>query len=205
MIRPICLALICLLTNPHAQAVDLSKSENMFFIKRSKNTNEVHNDALVDGWTWRHPEVDYYWHELEVGPSVYAPIRCWEVMAIGLDVDRLSKTKIRLRLKALPDRPITARLERTDTNACKVVVRTAINGGSDSLRSVYVHAVEGLFGLPMWLLRILGLPTADDEKATDSLVGYLREYLPQDAWDVDDATPAAEIDAVAPRFAKNAF
>jgi len=162
MRRSLCHALIGLLAAATASASDDVKSENLFFIKRSKNTNEVHYDAQVENCTWRRPEVAYYWRELEAGPHTYASIQLWEVGAYGFDIDRVSDSEIRLRLKALPDRPIRVVLARTEANGCTVSTTTRINGGNHKLRAVYVYAEENWIGWPtVHYIDILGHAGSD--------------------------------------------
>lgn len=142
------LGLTCLLA-PAAFAGDaVGDGHNIFFIKRSKNANEVHYDARIQDCRWRKPEVDHYWRELKEGPEVFERMQIWEVSAYGFDVDRSSDTEIRLRLKALPDRPIAVTLGRDAAQACTLAATIQIAGQPARLRSVFVHASENFLGLP---------------------------------------------------------
>jgi hypothetical protein len=140
--------LVFLLAATAAQTGDLAISENLFFIKRSKNANEVHYDARVENCVWSQPEVDYYWRELKDGPKVYKPILFFEIPAYGFEVERLSKSEIALRLKAFPKRAIKARLSQNEKDECSVSVTMEIHGKIAKLRSVYVYAEENFIGWP---------------------------------------------------------
>lgn len=140
--------LIALMTTTALPAADRDTSKNLFFIKRSKNANEVHYDARVQNCGWRKPEVDYYWRELEDGPQVYKPILFFEKAAYGFDVDRLSNSEITIRLKAFPERAITARLSQRTGGRCRVSTTIEIRGRTTELCAVYVYAEENFIGWP---------------------------------------------------------
>ncbi len=143
--------------NAVAPAAELSDDKNLFFIKRSKNTNEVHYDARVRDCRWRKEAIDSYWRMLAEGPDVYEEIAFYEESAYGFDVERLSNTQIRVRLKALPEREITVRLSRTAGEQCKPEATIELRGQSVELRSVYVFATENAVGWPkVHYINILG-------------------------------------------------
>ena len=119
-------------------------AENLFFIQRSKNRNEVHYDANIEGCRWSDPPVLSYWRDLEEGPDVLSKIRWWEGPACGFDVERFSDTRIEIRLKALDTRVITAELV-PDGQGCRIDVTTTIGSERAHLRYVYVHTTEGVF------------------------------------------------------------
>lgn len=132
-------------------------AENLFFIKRSKNANEVHYDARIAGCAWDHESpVDHYWRDLAVGPDVYSPVRFFEGPAYGLKTQRHSDTEVSIRLKALPDRPVEARLERGTDGECRVIPTTEIDGREATLSSVYVYATEGVLWPRVHYVDILG-------------------------------------------------
>lgn len=62
-----------------------------------------------------------------------------------------------------------------------------------------------IVSLPILVKLLPRLSASADERTPASLVAYLREFLSDQTWQVDQATPAAEIDAVARRFAANSF
>ena len=132
-----------------ATSADVINGENLFFIKRSKNANEVHYDARVENCLWSKTEVDYYWRDLEQGLDVTSEIMPWEPPAYGFEVKRLSDSEIAIILNALPDKKITARLSKTEEDGCRVSKTIEISGKSAELRSVYVDAREKKFlGIP---------------------------------------------------------
>jgi hypothetical protein len=59
--------------------------------------------------------------------------------------------------------------------------------------------------LPILVKLIPRMPFRGAERPPAALVGYLREFLCDEAWAFDNDTPPEEIDAVAARFAENAF
>jgi hypothetical protein len=144
MLRVLVLVLVSLLAATEVPAADLTSSENLFFIKRNKNTNEVHYDARVEdcAWSRSHSAVDSYWRELEDGQDIYEEIKLWEDPAYGFDVEHSSDAEITIRLKALPEKKITARLSQTKGSRCSVSVTIEIDGKPADLRSVYVYAEE---------------------------------------------------------------
>jgi len=151
------LALVSLLAAVAAPAADLATSENLFFIKRSKNANEVHYDARVQDCKWSRPEVDSYWRDLADDPNDYEEIKWFERRAYGFDVERSSDSTITIRLKALPKQAITARLSPSVGGGCSVSVTTKIGGKDAELRSVYVYTKERFLGWPtVHYIEILG-------------------------------------------------
>lgn len=148
MLRVSGLAVVSLLIAAAAAAADVADSANLFFIKRSKNTNEVHYDARVENCAWSDPEIDSYWRELEDGPNVYEELLLFEGPAYGFDVNRSSDHEITIRLRAIPERAITARLSRTAGGGCSVSATIEIDGETAQFRSVYVYAEENWIGWP---------------------------------------------------------
>lgn len=118
-----CLGSVTILAPAVATAVDLDPGVNLFFVKRSKNSNEVHYDAVVDreSCVWKEPYVDYYWRDLAEGDLVYNRIMPWEPPAYGFNVVSINDAGTEIEISLRPfesadiDRPITARLTKTDT------------------------------------------------------------------------------------------
>jgi len=132
-----------------ASSADVVNGENLFFIKRSKNANEVHYDARVENCLWSKTEVDYYWRDLQQGLNVTSEIMPWEPPAYGFKVNRSSDSEITIMLNALPNKKITARLSKTEDDGCSVSKTIEISGKPAELRSVYVDAKEKKFlGIP---------------------------------------------------------
>ena len=93
--------------------------------------------------------MDYYWRDLQQGPNVTSKIMPWEPPAYGFDVNRSSDSEITIRLKALPNKQITARLSKTVNGGCTVSTAIEIGGKPAELRSVYVNAEEKtILGIP---------------------------------------------------------
>lgn len=134
--------LVFLLTSAAAQAGDLAVNKSLLFIKRNKNSNEVHYDAQAKNCVWSSPAVDSYWRDLQVGPDITTEIQLWEGRAYGFDVHRLSDSEITISLNALPEKKIAARLSRIPEGGCSVSKTIDINGNAAELSSVYVYAEE---------------------------------------------------------------
>lgn len=140
---------LSLMLTATASSAGVINGENLFFIKRSKNANEVHYDARVENCLWSKTEVDYYWRDLEQGINVTSEIMPWEPPAYGFKVNRSSDSEITIILNALPDKKITARLSKTEDRGCSVSKTIEISGKPAELRSVYVDAREKKFlGIP---------------------------------------------------------
>lgn len=175
------LVLVFLMTAAAAPAAELADNKNLFFIKRNKNNNEVHYDARVKNCVWwsdpelSDPEVDSYWRDLQVGPNTTSEIKFWETPAYGFNVNRLSDSEIVIRLRALPERTITARLSLTAEGDCSVSITTDIRGMPAELSAVYVFAEEKFFFgfIPRWAMvdyiYILGY-SKDDQPVFDRII-----------------------------------
>jgi hypothetical protein len=149
MLRPACLFCLSLAVLTGAvRAGDLIGGNNLFFIKRNKNANEVHYDARVQDCTWGDPAVDYYWRDLEEGPKVTSEIMPWEPPAYGFKVRRVSDEEITIQLNALPQKKLVARIAKTADGDCGISTTVQIHGEPAEFASVYVHATENLFGWP---------------------------------------------------------
>lgn len=62
-----------------------------------------------------------------------------------------------------------------------------------------------IVSMPIFVKVLPRLPNALGGGGDTSLVGYLREFLADEAWAVSRDTPSEEVDAVAARFAANSF
>lgn len=153
MLRLLGMSVLLLIVWIQAPAAELAENKNLFFIKRSKNINEVHYDALVENCIWQTPEINAYWRRLEEGPDVVRNFGFVAKLAYGFDVDRASDTEIRISLKALPDRLVTARLTKSGVDGCKVSTIARINDEIAEVNAVYVFAD----GLDVQYVDILGV------------------------------------------------
>jgi hypothetical protein len=136
-------AVVCLVA-PVPVAGEPGGDENLFFIQRSKNRNEVHYDANIEDCRFRDTPVEVYWRDLEQGPDVRSGLKFWEGPAYGFDAERVSDTRVEIQLNATPERPITAELTM-DGEACELAVEIEVNGQTALFRQVYVHATEGFW------------------------------------------------------------
>ena len=118
---------LALFSAPAGADGDISP-HNLFFISPSKNCNEVHYDAVIDDCRFADPPVRAYWREFEDGPDVRSEILFYEQLAYGYDVERLSDTRIKVRLRQLPDRTIHATLLATE-RGCELTTRVGVEDG----------------------------------------------------------------------------
>lgn len=159
-LRAACHGLVMVIVATAATAGSPDAGVNLFFVKRSKNINEVHYDAVVDRdrCTWKEPYVDFYWRDLKEGDLVYNKIMFWEHRAYGLEVTPMSDTAIEIVLRpfksAKIDRPITARLSKTETG-CSISTTIAICDTVAEFQSAYIK-VAGLLDLTYAYFDILG-------------------------------------------------
>ena len=132
----------------HAADANAAASQRIFFIKRSKNANEVHYDARVSNCAWGQPQVDYYWRDLQKGPNVISEIKPWESPAYGFAVSEASDSEITMVLGAVPTKRIRVRLSRSEGGACRLSNTVDISGQAAELDAVYVYTTENLIGVP---------------------------------------------------------
>lgn len=174
MLRTSALALALLLASTASTAANPS-GEHLFFIKRNKNANEVHYDARIEDCKFATPAVDSYWRDLADDPYEYEEIKWFESSAYGFGVKRASDSEITIRLNALPEQALVARLsDSSGGSGCSVQLRTEIDGQEADFRSVYVYARENFLGLPtVHYIDILGY--SDDGQP-------IWERVPQTEW-----------------------
>lgn len=130
---------------------------NLFHIKRNKNRNEVHYAVRYDEKSCKpidNEAVYGYWHDLEVGPNVYAPIGRFERIAYGISSQEIKGDDLMLQLKAFPDRMI--RINFSNANGCKIVSYVTIAGFEAQLKHIYVFAEEGLIKPTVKYIDIIG-------------------------------------------------
>jgi Domain of unknown function (DUF4833) len=82
--------------------------EELFFIGHSKNANEVHYDARVaaDGILERSDPVDVYWLKKAEDGRKQAVTRLQQI-AYGWTIDANANGTYTMKLKSLPERPLT--------------------------------------------------------------------------------------------------
>lgn len=128
-----------------------------FFVARSNNKNQVHYGVRVDA-ACRPVGADpihAYWRMLESRGEI-EPLLPMEAPAYGVrDVEEVQRdaasTRLRLKLRAFPERPVFVTVTKTDAG-CDAVATTAINGAPSRLYFVYVK-LKWPFGIDQLLLR----------------------------------------------------
>lgn len=91
-----------------ALPAEAEASQKLFFIQRSKNTDEVHYDARLraDGSLDEKDPVDCYWINKGTDGGKRASITFFQKTAYGYDVEPTGKESWALKLKAFKDRPM---------------------------------------------------------------------------------------------------
>jgi hypothetical protein len=115
----------------------------VFSIAKSENKNQVQYVVRVDEHcTPIGPNpVSAYWRMLERGPTQTAPILSREIRAYGLASQVLDPTsgRIRVVLKALPDRALVVTALRASDGQCHALAAMPIAGAPAYLFNVYIH------------------------------------------------------------------
>jgi hypothetical protein len=113
-------------------------AHKLFFIQRSKNANEVHYDARVmgDGNLDAKKPVEGYWlNKAEDGSR--SDITLLQRIAYGYDCDPNGDGTWKMKLKALPERPLTL-LKVSD----RWRAQTTIGGKQAYMNRIYVKTDE---------------------------------------------------------------
>lgn len=130
---------VALSTSLPALADDVTYNK-LFFIKRSKNANEVHYDARVTKAGTldpKDPMVGYWINKAEDGSR--SPITTLQKIAYGFDCDQTKDgTNWQLKLKAFKERPMWV----VKSDAGKWRVRTTIAGKDAYMTHLYVATDE---------------------------------------------------------------
>jgi hypothetical protein len=117
-------------------------TQQLFFIQRSKNANEVHYDARVDanGALQAKDPIDAYWLR-KAGDGSRGPITMLQKIAYGYDVDPAAAGTYTMKLTALKERPLTLLQVGGKWRA-----QTTIGGKQGYLSRVYIATDEsGVF------------------------------------------------------------
>src|ERR1700678_3657284 len=108
--------LTCLSALPSSADAVASGDLRLFSISKSENRNQVVYAVRVDE-ACRPPgqsPVHAFWQNLEVGPNDQSPLLFIEQPAYGLaSQEALPGDAVKVRLRALPDRPIVVHTART--------------------------------------------------------------------------------------------
>jgi hypothetical protein len=115
----------------------------IFSIAKSENKNQVQYVVRLDPQcapVGPNP-VSAYWRMLEKGPTQTAPILSRELRAYGLASQVLDATsgRVRVVLKALPDRTLVVTTQRASDGQCHALATVPIAGAPAYLFNVYVH------------------------------------------------------------------
>jgi uncharacterized protein DUF4833 len=141
-------------------------TQQLFFIQRSKNANEVHYDARVTaagGLNEKDP-IDAYWLR-KASDGSRDSIGTFQKIAYGYDVDAAKDGTYTMKLTALKERPLT--LLKVDG---KWRGRTTIAGKQAYLKRVYIMTDEsGVFPKVLYV-DIFGDDVATGAAITEHLV-----------------------------------
>lgn len=157
-------ALIYGLSSSGAFAQHALDDDNVFYITRSKNRNEVHYDGnITDDCRWRDPPVRVYWRNHEEGPDARGELGWWEIPAYGFDARAVNQTQVVMRLQALPELLIAVRLHG-GSRPCRIVATVENEDHGEvmtDLRSVYVYSTETFWFFPtVHYIDLLGCDSA---------------------------------------------
>jgi hypothetical protein len=129
---------VCMLVATSSASQDRT-IPSALFVSKSENKNQVHYGVRVDDkcvLTSPAP-VFPYWKMLERGPDATEPLLAREESAYGIADQRVNGDTVTVTLRALPARPITIRIARTE-NGCVASAETTIDGQSARLFNVHV-------------------------------------------------------------------
>jgi hypothetical protein len=119
--------------------------DSVFFVAKSENRNQVHYGISLDGSCTPRGEapVFAYWRMFERGPLASEPLLAREVPAYGFAEQRVllrdeRGSRVRVRLNALPKRPIVFETSRQG-DGCVAKARMTIGGAPAWLTSVFVQ------------------------------------------------------------------
>ena len=118
--------------------------QDLFFVRRNTNRNEVHYQIATAG-AEHSPAgptpISGYWQMHEKGPGVTEPITVFEQMAFGVGPQRVEGNRVFFYLTAMPDREI--RVEHTGNPGRPYAAHISICGADAELTHFYVQAEAG--------------------------------------------------------------
>jgi len=114
--------------------------ESALFVSKSENKNQVHYGVRVDDTCTplAHDPVFAYWRMLEKGPNATEPLLAREQRAYGIARQEVHGGTVRITLAALPARPITIHVARTESGTCASSAEVTIAGQAARLFNVHV-------------------------------------------------------------------
>lgn len=140
-----------------------SNTQSVFHISKSENHNEVHYSVRVDPKC--HPvgpqPIFGYWRDYEKGPRAVSPLLSHELPAYGLMPVRSIEPsdlggKIRVSLRAFPERLLTVEIQRAGSG-CAARAVTTLQKQSAVLNSIFVQ-IGFLFSVEYAIARGARLP-----------------------------------------------
>jgi hypothetical protein len=140
--------LTCVSLLPSSADAVTSGDLRLFSISKSENRNQVVYAVRVDEAcrpAGQSP-VHAYWQNLEVGPNAESPLLFIEQPAYGLaSQEALSGDAVKVRLRALPDRPIVVHTQHTESG-CMATATATVSSRPVALYNVYAR-LRRIFGV----------------------------------------------------------
>src|SRR4029453_3319837 len=141
-----------------------SKDLNLFFIQRSKNTNEVQYQLRVDDHcqiTSTHP-VSAFWQLREESPEKTKPLTELDQLAYGVVRQRVDENWGVFGLRALEQKPIKATATYDPhTGTCAPSAHVEINAQWVALERIYVQTEERRFRPKVTYIDLFGTSVVD--------------------------------------------
>lgn len=143
----------------------------LFFIQRSKNSNEVHYELQhePDCSVKKSEPVRGYWQELEKGPNIVSDITVFEQPAYGVSDQKVEGEWVYFKMKAIPERDFKAKVIKKD-GTCLVEAFTTINKEPSVLKKIYIFAVEGFIRPKVKYIDLFGV--SNDGKEVKERINY---------------------------------
>lgn len=110
-------------------------------VSKSENKNQVHYAVQMDDacrLAGRAP-VRAFWRMFERGPRVVEPLLDREQRIYGLGAQEVTGSQVVVRIRALPDRPLTVHTRRDIDGSCRAAAYTTLAGVPARVDSVYVQ------------------------------------------------------------------
>lgn len=114
--------------------------DSALFVSKSENKNQVHYGLRVDDTCTpvERAPVYAYWRMYEKSATATEPLLEREQRAYGIARQEVHGDTVRITLAALPSRPITIHVARTESGTCTASAEVTISGQSARLFNVHV-------------------------------------------------------------------
>jgi len=167
--RIMALVLALLPAAPLLDAAAPARRHDVFVIERNKNKNLVQYTVHLDAACAPVGDepLDCFWRMREVGPDAVEDVGLFERAAYGIADQECRADGVTVRLKAVPERPVTIRTGR-DPGGCRADAFTRIGGVEARLTRIYVMADEGALIPTVRYVDLLGV-AADGSPVTERL------------------------------------